>query len=126
MSPRVASRFYRAPEIILCDPKYDFGVDIWSIGCILAELLLNFVENETKPKGKNASHDKVKISDIYIFPGDSCFPISPCHAMNNALDPGAINLSSDDQLIKILELIGSPKESEYSYLVREDKKIYLN
>ena len=31
------SRFYRAPEVVL-GLKYDYGVDIWSLGCILAEM----------------------------------------------------------------------------------------
>lgn len=33
----LVSRFYRAPEIILGMP-YDFGIDVWSIGCTLFEL----------------------------------------------------------------------------------------
>lgn len=32
------SRTYRAPEVILGMPFYDQKVDIWSVGCILAEL----------------------------------------------------------------------------------------
>ena len=30
---------YRAPEILLGSTKYTFGVDMWSSGCILGELL---------------------------------------------------------------------------------------
>lgn len=36
----VATRWYRAPEILLGSNKYTKGVDMWSMGCILAELLL--------------------------------------------------------------------------------------
>ena len=37
LSTYVQSRSYRAPEVILgC--KYDYKVDMWSLGCILAEL----------------------------------------------------------------------------------------
>ena len=35
----VATRWYRAPEILLGSSKYTYGVDMWSAGCILAELL---------------------------------------------------------------------------------------
>jgi len=35
----VATRWYRAPEILLGSTKYTKGVDVWSIGCILGELL---------------------------------------------------------------------------------------
>lgn len=34
----IQSRFYRAPEVIL-GAKYGMPIDMWSLGCILAELL---------------------------------------------------------------------------------------
>jgi len=37
----VQSRFYRAPEVIL-GSHYGTGIDMWSLGCILAELLVGF------------------------------------------------------------------------------------
>ena len=37
ITPYLVSRFYRAPEIVLGMP-YDYGVDMWSIGCTLFEL----------------------------------------------------------------------------------------
>ena len=35
----VITRWYRAPEVILCPSHYSKAVDIWSVGCIFAELL---------------------------------------------------------------------------------------
>jgi len=35
----VATRWYRAPEILLGSTSYSFGVDMWSVGCILAEMI---------------------------------------------------------------------------------------
>jgi mitogen-activated protein kinase 1/3 len=35
----VITRWYRAPEVILCPSEYSKAVDIWAIGCIFAELL---------------------------------------------------------------------------------------
>ncbi|EGC37427.1 hypothetical protein DICPUDRAFT_54020 [Dictyostelium purpureum] len=37
ITPYLVSRFYRAPEIIL-GLKYDYAIDVWSVGCCLAEL----------------------------------------------------------------------------------------
>jgi mitogen-activated protein kinase 1/3 len=35
----VVTRWYRAPEVILNASEYSKAVDIYSVGCILAELL---------------------------------------------------------------------------------------
>ena len=35
----VATRWYRAPEILLSSNRYTFGVDMWACGCILGELI---------------------------------------------------------------------------------------
>lgn len=35
----VATRWYRAPEILLGSTRYAKGVDMWSLGCILGEML---------------------------------------------------------------------------------------
>ncbi|KAK2711837.1 hypothetical protein QYM36_012835 [Artemia franciscana] len=37
----VATRWYRAPEIMLNSKGYTKSIDIWSVGCILAEMLSN-------------------------------------------------------------------------------------
>jgi mitogen-activated protein kinase 15 len=39
MTDYVATRWYRAPEILLGSHEYTKGVDLWSVGCILGELL---------------------------------------------------------------------------------------
>ncbi|XP_010628918.1 mitogen-activated protein kinase 15 isoform X4 [Fukomys damarensis] len=35
----VATRWYRAPEVLLSSRWYTLGVDMWSLGCILGEML---------------------------------------------------------------------------------------
>lgn len=37
-TPYIVSRYYRAPELILCVTHYTTAIDIWAAGCILAEL----------------------------------------------------------------------------------------
>jgi mitogen-activated protein kinase 1/3 len=34
----VVTRHYRAPEVMCCNQHYDHKIDVWSAGCILAEL----------------------------------------------------------------------------------------
>ncbi len=38
MSDYVATRWYRAPEVLTLN-RYTKAVDMWAVGCILAELL---------------------------------------------------------------------------------------
>jgi mitogen-activated protein kinase 1/3 len=40
MTDYVATRWYRAPEVLLTYHKYTQAMDVWAIGCILGELLL--------------------------------------------------------------------------------------
>lgn len=39
-TPIVVTLWYRAPELLLCCKEYSTPIDIWSVGCIFAELLL--------------------------------------------------------------------------------------
>ncbi|KAI8618981.1 CMGC/CDK/CDK7 protein kinase [Chytriomyces sp. MP71] len=40
MTNQVVTRWYRAPELLLGGQYYGYGVDMWAIGCIFAELML--------------------------------------------------------------------------------------
>lgn len=48
----VVTRWYRAPELLCECPYYGKGVDIWSVGCIFAELLTH----EAFFRGDNPQH----------------------------------------------------------------------
>ena len=39
MTQEVVTQYYRAPEILMGAKHYTSAVDIWSVGCIFAELL---------------------------------------------------------------------------------------
>ena len=39
MTEYVATRWYRAPEIMLSFREYTQAIDIWSVGCIFAEMM---------------------------------------------------------------------------------------
>lgn len=39
MSLEIATRWYKAPEVLLGSRSYDHSVDIWAVGCIFAELI---------------------------------------------------------------------------------------
>ncbi len=59
LSPHVVSRHYRAPEVLLTQ-DYGETIDIWSVGCILADLLgmlksVNVLPSMRKPLFKGGS-----------------------------------------------------------------------
>eukprot|EP00662_Eupelagonemidae_sp_cell21_P014898 gene14898-58927_t len=39
MCPRVCQLPYRAPELLLGSPLYASAIDVWALGCVVAELL---------------------------------------------------------------------------------------
>ena len=39
MTDYIATRWYRAPEILLSKGKYGFEIDFWAIGCLMCELI---------------------------------------------------------------------------------------
>lgn len=36
----ICSRYYRAPELIFGATEYSTAIDTWSIGCVIAEMLI--------------------------------------------------------------------------------------
>ena len=65
------TRWYRAPEIILLSDFYTSAIDVWSVGCIFAELMSMMKENYATFADREP-----------LFPGHSCFPLSPGYNMD--------------------------------------------
>lgn len=103
----IATRWYRAPEVILCEDTYDFKIDMWSVGCMLAELMS--CSNKSNCEGRK-KHFQV------LFKGMSCFPLSPCKEMLLNPDSEYNIVSSDDQMAKIIQIIGLQSEQEKSFI----------
>lgn len=36
---RVGSRYYKGPELLVNMKKYDYSLDMWSVGCMLASMV---------------------------------------------------------------------------------------
>ena len=67
LSSYVQSRSYRAPEVILGLP-YGQKVDVWSLGCILAELLSGFVLFQVGRPRHSASPSRTSVKDVLQRP----------------------------------------------------------
>ena len=66
MTEYVATRWYRAPEIMLSWKEYTKAIDVWSVGCIFAELL------GRRPlfPGKDYIHQLNLITDVIGTPDE--------------------------------------------------------
>jgi len=98
LTSHVATRWYRAPEVILMEKTYGAAIDIWSIGCIFAELL-------TMLKGNSKCFTDRKP----LFPGISCYPLSPGSAIDK-------ENKDQDQLSIIMKVLGTPKAEDYAFI----------
>lgn len=67
MTEYVATRWYRAPEVMLTNAKYSRAMDIWSCGCILGEL---FLKRPLFP-GKDYRHQLLLIFGLIGTPDSS-------------------------------------------------------
>lgn len=66
MSNYVQTRWYRAPELLFKNQNYTYTVDMWSVGCIFAEMLLR------KPllKGNNSEDQIMKMIQFFGTPDE--------------------------------------------------------
>ena len=68
MTQHVVTRWYRSPELMLCpDGKYTAAVDLWSVGCILGEVL----GRRPMFPGKSSMQQLNLIFDVIGSPGSS-------------------------------------------------------
>lgn len=108
LSPHVASRWYRSPELILTERNYGSKSDMWSAGCIFGECL-SFTNAYVRKGGR-------EIQKRVLFPGSSCFPISPCQRYEESCDSDTTRISENDQLIKIFDQLGQLDGNDFSFL----------
>lgn len=92
-------RWYRAPEVMLTFKEYTRAIDIWSVGCILAEML------SAKP----------------LFPGRDCkyfFPSSPGLCLYH-------RTQDHHQLSLILDILGTPSIDDFYAISSPRSREYI-
>lgn len=110
MTQHVATRWYRAPEVILLQYDYTELIDVWSAGCIYAELIQML--------------DGVKFEDRRpLFPGSVCYPTTPDTAHES--DYAHHVRARCEQLNVIFDVLGTPSDCDMEWLPEGEAKRYI-
>lgn len=127
-TPRVVTYRYRPPEILLKMP-YDYKIDVWSMGCVIYELLtgspmidlreeLNAEENERMNKireeGRKLEEELKGVKDL----GRRQLIYAKMHALKSVLPPSEL---PDQILMQVVKQTPFPLTSKDLELV---KKVY--
>jgi len=93
MTEYVCTRWYRAPEVLCACEQFDCAIDVWSVGCIFAEMI------RRKPlfPGKNTQHQLQFIIGYLGMPSKELFnriPSAKCRTFIESLpDSGTYPLT---------------------------------
>ncbi|ETO13030.1 mitogen-activated protein kinase 2 [Reticulomyxa filosa] len=119
----VVTRWYRSPEVILLQQRKEYlsAVDMWSVGCIIAELFQMQQENVNDPRDRGP-----------MFPGESCFPLSVKDAFDYASREDQMQgvyicvfASRTFLLTIIFKVTGSPTKEEIDAITDPKARKYL-
>ena len=97
LTHHVVTRYYRSPELLVLT-DYHQGVDVWSIGCIAAELLQMIQDNQENFRNRHP-----------LFPGrySSFSPRGESPLTGNC----DVELKEDDEICVICSIMGRPPET---------------
>jgi mitogen-activated protein kinase 1/3 len=112
LTGHVVTRWYRAPELILLEREYTKAIDVWSAGCVVAELCGMLRENAPTFMDRSP-----------LFPGNSCFPLSPDH--HTKMRRAGFPSSNSDQLNVIFDVIGTPSDADIGFITDDKAYLYL-
>ena len=98
---------------MLLEKDYGPPIDVWAVGCVMGELLMKMKE-----------HKNLEGIGQPLFPGSSCFPLSPAgneEEGQNENHPA----TQEDQLAKIISVLGTPDNDDQSFITDEKAQTYI-
>ena len=114
LTKHVVTRWYRAPELILMATNYTAMIDVWSLGCIFAELLQTLESSAALRAAAKSDPRAAAKAKRPIFPGQSCYPLSAARRRQDIdIEQFMSELEGEThQLNKIFDVIGTPSQAE--------------
>ncbi len=70
VTSHVVTLYYRAPDVLLGNCDYEYSIDVWSIGCIFAEMATGKILFQ----GINETDQLIKIFNILGTPSNDEYP----------------------------------------------------
>ena len=108
MTQEVVTQYYRAPEILMGATNYGMGVDMWSVGCIFAELLSRKILFQAQSPLQQVSCGPSIMRRTH-----------DTHAMTTHMRR---HVTFSSQLDLIVELLGTPTAEDMKYAVDSAKR----
>ncbi|CAI0430406.1 unnamed protein product [Linum tenue] len=101
---RVASRYFKGPELLVDLQDYDYSLDMWSLGCMFAGMVRNYTLSRP--------------SCLLIYCPLCCFPKDLPMSTDNDLqifrkEPFFYGHDNHDQLVKIAKVLGTDELNAY-------------
>ena len=96
------------------EKEYGTQVDMWGLGCIVAELYAMMAE-----------HRMPELDTRPLFPGKSCFPLTPCADDDTKHTREGITYSAKDQMAMIVNILGSPSKDDKSFITDPQALTYI-
>ena len=110
LTMHVVTRWYRPPEVILLHHHYDSSLDMWSVGCIMGDLLSMMKSNVSDSNRRGP-----------LFPGDSCYPLTGDGYNTQDKD----NSVYFDQLDVIFSILGTPTVDDLRHITDPKARQYI-
>jgi serine/threonine protein kinase len=99
LNPHVYSRWHRAPEIISAIQKYSLSADIWSVGCILYELVTCEVLFPGNPCGNLSPSEDQRVGRIPLNVKDGVWDLINKEKENRVARSKLLNMKNSDPLL---------------------------
>jgi mitogen-activated protein kinase 15 len=128
----IATRWYRAPEILLGSTRYTKAVDMWSVGCILGELLggkpmfpgnstLNQLERLCETTGMPQATDLEAINSPYAATMADSIPVTtkkPLSMLYPRASPEAMDLVKNLLMFNPQKRLTAEQALEHPYVAQ--------
>ncbi|GMP60866.1 hypothetical protein CsSME_00023555 [Camellia sinensis var. sinensis] len=133
-SPEVVTLWYRPPEILLGSRVYSTPVDVWSVGCIFAEMVMHqpLFDGHSKISHLHQIFRIMGTPDETTWPGVTSLPNYsldfPKHNPENLKDyfpqlkPAALDLLSEMLCMDPSRRISAPCALEHAYFKEEEEE----